>query len=621
MTYLNLHVSDLLVWTENPRLNLYDSSKHSEKEIINLLIEIVGSSKMYTIIEDIFFHGLAGNHLVLTVKSGETYLVYDGNRRISSIKILCDPTIIDNIQFREKIIALKKSSPTNSETIDKVSIYCAVADDISEAHRLMDLEHMGEQEGKGTISWESYIQDDVRVKRGFDPILPISHSVYRMLKLTPSDFKTFPYTDLNRLFGSKLFKEAFSIKDYTDYSDENIALIKEGYRALLEYKKVKNFRSFTRKFDVITESSDGRNPMMDFIKWYNDNSKYDYYISCNENFFLFIGDKFDINQLKITITDKKRKSIGDVQKNLSVKYISPDGTELKSLNTSLAGTWKVVLDYKKRLFETKVEVKQLLNPTIEFTTTKYELERGKSLDLLTIVRRAVGRRNRAIDNTKLDVAILNSTATNTYLNGTILEGSNEIGNYTIRVSFEDEGLPVSDVFTVSIVENHQLMKANTGSHAFLVTDFAGVNSVINFNLTVAELITEINSLDYEKYEAVIFCSIRILVEFSLDTILSKGYIQYSTSASLETRLTEFAKFITTGGVKRILAVVSNAFTNKADIHNWWNNSENIKNLSALLNDITHRSNWAVPANDFKKYCRVGVSQLIYIADFLYKHSI
>lgn len=619
MRYENLSINDLLVWSENPRLNLDTKINHSESEIINLLIEIVGTDKMYKIAEDIFKNGLAGNHLVLTVQKEDKYLVFDGNRRISSLKFLRNPDIIDDPFFRQRIISLKKNDSPKELNFENMNVYCAIAPDEKEAHRLMDLEHMGEQEGKGTIPWDSYVQDDVRVRRGFAPLMPISNFVYKNLNLTKDDFNRFPYTDINRIFASKIFKDTFGIKDYKDVSETNIAAIKEGYRALLEYKKIKRFRSFSRRFDVINESKDGRNPMLDFIKWYNDNSKYDYYISHKEDLIIYQGDTFSISQLKVKVTDKKREEIVYAKDELEFTFISPDGTKLNSINSSLVGKWEIIITYKNRTINANVEVKKLANSKIEFYNKKTELPVGKSLDLNTNIKGAYGVRNQHIEPDKIKYEIINSTVINPKISGKILEGSNEKGIYTIKASFQDQGSPVSDIFTVVIVENYNPMEGDVKESPLLITDFAAVNSIIDFNPTVAKLINEINHLDFNEYEAVIYCSIRTLVEFSIHTLTKLNIIKYSEKDSLNSKLQKFAKFIKNGGVKKMLSIKPNALIDKNTVLNWWSSSDNVNNLSAALNDMTHRANWSVTNNDFKKYCRNGVSQLLYITDFFSKN--
>lgn len=620
MKYENLSINDLLVWSENPRLNLEASIERSEAEIINLLIEVVGYDKMYKIAEDIFKYGLAGNHLVLVVEKENRYLVFDGNRRVSSIKFLNNPEIIEDSVFRQRIISLKERNANSSKNNENATIYCAIAPDEKEAHRLMDLEHMGEQEGKGTIPWDSYAQDDVRVKRGFPALMPISYFVYNNLKLTKSDFRKLAYTDINRIFAAKKFKEAFGIIDYMDISDDNISRIKEGYRALLEYKKVKKFKSFSRRFDVITESSDGRNPLADFIEWYNENSKYDYYITFKEDLYIYHGEQFKIADLNVKVTDKNRKAISDANSELVFSYISPDGTKLNSINSSLVGTWTVEITYKNRTVNAHVEVKKLVIPKIDFYNKITYLLLGKSLDLATNIRGARGVRNQQINQDLINFEVINSTMPSPKISGRILEGNNEEGSYIIQASFKDGGLPVSDIFTVNIIKEYTAMTGDVKEPELLVTDFGGINSKIDFNPTVAKLINEINELDFNKFEAVIFCSIRTLVEFSLLSLVKLGKINFNSNDSLIRRLSIFANFLTTGGIKSILSIDENALIDKNAVSNWWKNSDNINNLSVALNEMTHRSNWSITNNDFKKYCRNGVSQLLYITDFFYKNT-
>ena len=97
--YETLALSELTIWSDNPRHfteNLTESGI-KEEDIINILIDIVGEGKMYNLIEDIVAsRGLMGNILPIIVEKDDKYLVYDGNRRISSLKLLNNPDIAES---------------------------------------------------------------------------------------------------------------------------------------------------------------------------------------------------------------------------------------------------------------------------------------------------------------------------------------------------------------------------------------------------------------------------------------------------------------------------------------------------------------------------------------------
>ena len=132
--YLNL--DELLVWSDNPRhgLQVDEAKEVSEEEVINILIDVVGTEKMYNLIADIFASKkLMGNVNPVVVLKGGKYYVYDGNRRISALKILKNSSIVEDIPLRTRVASLINGE--NVSFADKVFAYITHEE---EALELMD---------------------------------------------------------------------------------------------------------------------------------------------------------------------------------------------------------------------------------------------------------------------------------------------------------------------------------------------------------------------------------------------------------------------------------------------------------------------------------------------------
>lgn len=114
---------------------------HLEKEILNLA-------------KNIAERGLSPIDGVLVLPNPESpseYVVWEGNRRITALKLLDDPNRCPNQALRKKFadIAAKAKVAIPSE------IECTIAPSVEEADRLIELRHQGPQEGIGTLPWDA----------------------------------------------------------------------------------------------------------------------------------------------------------------------------------------------------------------------------------------------------------------------------------------------------------------------------------------------------------------------------------------------------------------------------------------------------------------------------------
>jgi hypothetical protein len=78
------------------------------------------------------------------------YVVWEGNRRITALKLLDDPNRCPDLALRKKFADIKSKAkiPVPNE------IECTIAPSIEEADRLIELRHQGPQEGVGTLPWD-----------------------------------------------------------------------------------------------------------------------------------------------------------------------------------------------------------------------------------------------------------------------------------------------------------------------------------------------------------------------------------------------------------------------------------------------------------------------------------
>lgn len=90
--YKNVKLSNLIVYSENPR----HKRATSEYEAMKLLWKNKrNSEKMMNLAKDIAANGLSPVETLAVVPANDKngkYLVYDGNRRVTALKVLLDPS-------------------------------------------------------------------------------------------------------------------------------------------------------------------------------------------------------------------------------------------------------------------------------------------------------------------------------------------------------------------------------------------------------------------------------------------------------------------------------------------------------------------------------------------------
>ncbi len=128
----------------------------SQKEAINKMIEDQ-EDKLYSLVDDIIINGLSPVDLIIVtpIEDRNKYIVLEGNRRITSLKLLNNPTLIDDkyASLRKKFLKLRKEK---SEVISELkSINCAIFENPTEADLWIKRKHSGELNGVGTVTWNA----------------------------------------------------------------------------------------------------------------------------------------------------------------------------------------------------------------------------------------------------------------------------------------------------------------------------------------------------------------------------------------------------------------------------------------------------------------------------------
>lgn len=192
-----IKISNLKINPENPRFEPVEN----QREAINSIIENQ-KDKLFKLGADILENGLNPADIVIVTPDSEdqnSYLVLEGNRRITTLKILNNPTLIST-SFTSLLNRFKKlSDKFNDNPIHKIP--CIVFEKEEEAMKWIKLKHTGENDGVGTVGWDA--QQKARYEERVEGKASYALQVIEHLKNDP-EFDEELKSKLSRLRSSNL---------------------------------------------------------------------------------------------------------------------------------------------------------------------------------------------------------------------------------------------------------------------------------------------------------------------------------------------------------------------------------------------------------------------------------
>lgn len=136
--------------------NFRFEEQHSQKEAIATMIADQ-KGKLVVLAKDIFENGLNPTDLIIVVRMPEgnnQYRVLEGNRRVTCLKLICNPQLVseEHANIRRQFRRLA----SNEERANQLRRpLCAIFDKEEDASLWIERKHCGEQDGRGTIAWNS----------------------------------------------------------------------------------------------------------------------------------------------------------------------------------------------------------------------------------------------------------------------------------------------------------------------------------------------------------------------------------------------------------------------------------------------------------------------------------
>ena len=204
-------IADILLDTRNPRIR--DGSDQADC-IARILRK---EDQLKALMKDIAEHGLTTMPILVKPKD-DKWVVMDGNRRITSLKLLNDPSLCPIESLKHFIESLRDRYKDNiTKTVDV--LYSTNDDAIA---REVLARHSGAQGGVGQLNWNAYMRTVFQINNGHpvDYKRPGQYALWAEKNGIIVD-EDFPITSLQRFFTTEnLEKLGFKV----DSASDNLAL-------------------------------------------------------------------------------------------------------------------------------------------------------------------------------------------------------------------------------------------------------------------------------------------------------------------------------------------------------------------------------------------------------------
>lgn len=264
--FTDISIDKLIVNPENYRFDSVDN----ETSAIKIMLQNHNKA-IKELLKDILENGLNPLERLLVFKKNEFYIVLEGNRRVTALKIIHNVNLLKDIEQKYFNEYSKILNNANSKiNIDKIS--CAITDNISDSNKWIALKHTGSNGGKGTIPWDTTQKRRFLNKTNPNNSSNIITSLFSYIKSSniyddtiTQNLTNIPITTLERILSDPYVREniGIDIKKNTIYKLYPDSEIKKPLSKILH--------DLINKTIVVTDVYT-KNDRLDYIETFNSNS-------------------------------------------------------------------------------------------------------------------------------------------------------------------------------------------------------------------------------------------------------------------------------------------------------------------------------------------------------------
>ena len=264
-------VIQLLVDTKNPRL---PETRASQDDAIRLMVKTQGN-KVFALAQHLANNGTNPASLLIvipTVEDEKFYYVLDGNRRLTALRLLERPELVDGIidgsaSQKIKELSLKyKDNPINE-------LECVVFSDREQADLWIQLIHRGESQGAGLVEWDGQVAARYDERKGIGErsapaallildLLKENNTLSQKTRVKIEDGK-FPITSLTRLINTPYVRKKIGLQIKKGIIESLDAKTIRSLAQIIddlgtEYKTVSDIKRVDQRIDYIDKLFDPR---------------------------------------------------------------------------------------------------------------------------------------------------------------------------------------------------------------------------------------------------------------------------------------------------------------------------------------------------------------------------
>jgi len=202
LAYGELAIADLRINQANDRHGEVGSEDLAIAELFRL-----HDAQMRSLAADIAYQGAIYDP-PLVMPSNDGYTVFDGNRRVTCVKLLADPARAPSVELRTYFADLKNNAQGRIPT----RLVCQIEDDRNVIDSILFRRHTGSQKGVGQLDWNARAKLNFVERTGRGGRINVAAEVERLLaeagRLPEGNI---PWSTLTRLLSSEEFRNRVGI--------------------------------------------------------------------------------------------------------------------------------------------------------------------------------------------------------------------------------------------------------------------------------------------------------------------------------------------------------------------------------------------------------------------------
>ncbi len=202
--YEEISLDDLMVNPANDR----HGELEDEMEAMNWLLSD-SKAKIKTLAKDIAEKGYVFTAPLIS-KVDDIWLLHDGNRRVTCVKMLHNPTLANDVTWQRFFDKLSKEHKGNIPT----NLMCRIEEDDETINDIVYRLHAGGESGVGTVDWKPHQKQNHAIRNGKQSVPSLGMQIEAFLreKGLISGAQKLPIRNIEKLLSSQKYHEQVGIE-------------------------------------------------------------------------------------------------------------------------------------------------------------------------------------------------------------------------------------------------------------------------------------------------------------------------------------------------------------------------------------------------------------------------